>query len=219
MPINIHKINFQRLLNYILFGALIVVLGMHFENCERQQQIESNNEVLKSQISVYKLKNGQLVASQKALIATSKEDAITLIGKDKTLKQVLAKFAGVKTIAKINTEAIIDTVKIPFAVEVPCVFERDGAVLDKWYSLNYKANQNGISITNITIPDSIIIVSGFKKKWFLGAKTQTLDITHSNQLVQTKDIQHVEIKESKWFWQTDVFKIGLGVLGGILITK
>ena len=50
-------------------------------------------------------------------------------------------------------------------------------------------------------------------------ETQTIDITHSNKLIKDSGLQHFELVKPKKFWQTTVFKIGIGVIGGILIAK
>jgi len=100
---------------------------------------------------------------------------------------------------------------------VPCVFEKIGRVSTSEFSLNYKSNQKGIDITDLSIENNVTIITGTKRKWFLGKETQTIDITNSNKLVKQSEIQHVEIQKKKRFYETTLFKVGIGVLAGSLI--
>jgi hypothetical protein len=65
----------------------------------------------------------------------------------------------------------------------------------------------------------VIVVTGIKRKWFLGKQTQTTDITHANPFVQTNNVQHIEVVTQKKWYDTFLFKVGLGFIGGVLITK
>ena len=71
----------------------------------------------------------------------------------------------------------------------------------------------------MVIPDSVTIVTGYKRKWFLGSKTLVVDIKHDNPFVNPEYIQQIEVKEKKKWYQTDLFKVGIGLIGGIIITR
>jgi len=189
----------------------IILLSTLYSQCERTKVALSNNNAIKSEIERYRLKNGQLVSSIKTLQITESELKQQLSKKE---VEVVEKFSEPKSVIREITKTKIDTIKITYKDTVPCIFERNGALFHQWYSLGYKSNQKGVEITDLSIPDSIIIVTGYKRKWFLGKKTLTADITHANPFVNTEQAQHFEIKEKKRFWQTDLFKICTGIAIG-----
>ena len=139
--------------------------------------------------------------------------------KDKKVKELINKFSKVKSVTKYVTNTKFDTIKLAYKDSIPCDFEIKDSISRKWYSISYKSNQKGIEITKLSIPDSVIIITGDKRKWFWGKRTNVTDITHENPFIQTQSIQHIEVKEkSKWYDST-ILKIGLGFLGGILLVK
>jgi hypothetical protein len=131
----------------------------------------------------------------------------------------MAKFAKVQSVTKFVTTTKIDTIAITYTDSIPCIFNKDGAIFHDWYSLGYKSNQKGITITELYIPDSVAIVTGTKRKWFLGKQTQTIDITHTNPFVETEAVQHIEVVAKPKWYETTIFKVGLGFLGGFLLAK
>ena len=215
----IPTISKSNLANLILCVVCVVLFCMLFQKCENENLQLANVDALNSQLTTYKLKNGQLVTSAQTLSYTNAQLKNSLLGKDKTLKQVMAKFAKVQSVTKYVTNTKFDTIAITYKDSIPCIFERHDAVFHQWYSLGYKSNQKGITITELSIPDSVAIVTGTKRKWFLGKQTQTIDITHANPFVQTDELQHIEVVAKPKWYETTIFKVGLGFLGGFLIAK
>lgn len=212
-------ISTSKLANLILCVVCLVLFAMLFNKCENEDLQLANVDALNSQLTTYKLKNGQLVSSAKTLSYTNAQLKKSLLGKDKTLKEVMAKFAKVQSVTKYVTTTKIDTIAITYTDSIPCIFNKDGAIFHDWYSLGYKSNQKGITITELYIPDSVAIVTGTKRKWFLGKQTQTIDITHTNPFVETEAVQHIEVVAKPKWYETTIFKVGLGFLGGFLLAK
>ena len=215
----IPTISTSKLANLILCVVCLVLFAMLFNKCENDDLQLANVDALNSQLTSYKLKNGQLVTSAKTLSYTNAQLKNSLLGKDKTLKEVMAKFAKVQSVTKFVTTTKIDTIAITYTDSIPCIFNKDGAIFHDWYSLGYKSNQKGITITELYIPDSVAIVTGTKRKWFLGKQTQTIDITHTNPFVETEAVQHIEVVAKPKWYETTIFKVGLGFLGGFLLAK
>jgi hypothetical protein len=179
----------------------------------------ANIDALNTELTKYELKNGQLVTSVENLVYTKEQLKKSLIMKDKKVKELADKFSNIKSITKIVTNTKFDTIKLVYQDSVPCNFERIDSVLQEWYHIAYKSNQKGVTFTELSIPDSIIVASGEKRKWFWGKRTSVTDITHSNPFVETEQIQHVEVQEiAKWYDST-IFKIGLGFIGGLFLIK
>lgn len=195
--------------NWILLLIILVAVSLLYSKCENEKILSSNLDTLKIKVNTYKLKDGKVVATSK----TTTYDKVP----DKT--ELTKQFQKVKTIIKIVETVRIDTVNIVYHDSIPCNFERTGTVLSKDYSLDYKSTQKGLSISNLSVTDSLEVVAGTKRNWFLGKETQTIDITHSNKHIETNNIQHFEIKTKKKFYETTLFKVGVGIIAGVLIGK
>lgn len=203
----------------MLIGVLIlIIVSILFSKCENEKTASATIQALQSENTTYKLKNGQLVTSQKTAILSEKELKHQL-SKYKNDLELAKKFVKIKTFTKYRTNTEIDTISIVYKDSIPCNFERVGSLFTNEYNLAYKSNQKGVQITEMAIPDTVLIATGYKRKWFLGQKILTLDITHSNKFIMSDQVQNYEVKEKKKFWQTDLFKFGAGLIIGVAITK
>lgn len=210
MPqVNLHNINWEKWISRVV---ILVLVCYSFVQCENNKTALANIDALNSKISTYELENGQLVSSNLSLQFDKDQLEDLVISQDKELEEIYKKFSEVKTVTKTVTITKIDSVDVPFEVKVPCDFERSDSVIDKHYSFDYAVNQNGLKIKNLTIPDSVSIVTGSKRKWFLGKKTYTIDITHSNPNIQETSLQHYEVQEPKKWYQTDGAKMGGAII-------
>jgi hypothetical protein len=203
----------------VLLIVCLLLLSQLFQKCESEKLQLANVEALNKEAKVYKLKNGQLVTSVENLQYTNGQLKNSIIMKDKKVKELINKFSNVKSVTKYVTNTKFDTIKLVYQDSIPCNFERVGSDLKEWYHIAYKSNQIGVEITELSIPDSVIVVTGEKRKWFWGKRTSVTDITHANPFVETESIQHIEVvKPAKWYDST-IFKIGVGFIGGILLLK
>lgn len=191
--------------------ASVAVTKTYNEKIQRK-----NVEALQTELTNYKLKDGTLVASNKTLLFDNEQLKKSLSDKDKELAN---KFSQVKTITKIQEVLRIDTIKIVYKDTVKCNFRRVGTVKNQSYSLNYITTQKGIKLSNLVVPDTVTIITGKKRKWFLGKETETLDVLHSNVLIKTEAIKHIENTPKKKWYDTNLFKIGIGVIGGAVLIK
>jgi hypothetical protein len=212
-------INKNRIYIGVLLALCLTLLSQLFQKCENEKLQLANVKALNSKITSYKLKSGQLVLSSETLQYTNEQLKQNLISKDSKLKELTNKFSNVKSATKYVTNTRIDTIAIRYKDTVPCVFERIGAIFENDYELEYKSTQKGVTIMELFVPDSVIVVAGQKRKWFLGKETATLDITHSNKFVQTDYIQHVEVVAPKKWYDTTLFKFGIGFVLGTVILK
>lgn len=193
--------------NWVLVLLVLTLSSMLLVKCKNEKLLTSNLDTLHVQMESYKLKNGQLVNTTKT-VTYQKVPNTTALTKQ---------FAKVRTIIKIVEKVRIDTVNVVYHDTIALPFERKGSVVTEDYSLDYKSTHKGLSIANLTVSDSLEIVTGVKRKWFLGKETQTIDVVHSNKHIETTGLQHIEIKPKKKFYETTLFKIGLGILIGTQI--
>jgi competence protein ComGC len=212
-------INKNRIYISVLLIVCLILLSQLFQKCESEELQLANIKALNSQTKVYKLKNGQLVTSVENLNYTNSQLKNSLLMKDKNVKELVNKFSNVKSVTKYVTNTKFDTIKLVYQDSIPCNFEKIGSDLKEWYHIAYKSNQKGVEITELSIPDSVIVVTGEKRKWFWGKRTSVTDITHANPFVETESIQHIEVvKPAKWYDST-IFKIGVGFIAGAYIFK
>ena len=209
----------KRIIIIVLLVFCLLLISQLFSKCENQKVQLANIEALNSQTKVYKLKNGQLVTSIENLSYTNKQLKNSNLMKDKKVKELTDKFSNIKSVTKYVTNTKFDTIKLVYNDSIPCKFERIGSDFKEWYHIAYKSNQIGVEITELSIPDSVIIASGEKRKWFWGKRTSVTDITHANPFVETESVQHIEIKQPTKWYDSTIFKIGIGFIGGILLMR
>lgn len=209
----------NRIYIVLLMIVCLILLSQLFQKCQSEKVQLANVEALNSRTEVYKLKNGQLVTSVENLSYTNSQLKNSLLMKDKKVKELINKFSNVKSVTKYVTNTKFDTIKLVYKDSIPCNFEIIGSDLKEWYHIAYKSNQKGVEITELSIPDSVIVATGDKRKWFWGKRTSVTDITHANPFVETESVQHIEvINPTKWYDST-IFKLGVGFIGGILLLK
>ena len=212
-------INRNRIMIMVLSVICLLLISQLFQKCESEKVQLANLDALNKELTTYELKNGQLVTSVENLNYTKEQFKKSLLMKDKKVKELTDKFSNIKSITKIVTNTKFDTIKLVYNDSIPCNFERVGSDLKQWYHIAYKSNQKGVEITELSIPDSVIVATGDKRKWFWGKRTSVTDITHANPFVETESIQHIEVVQpSKWYDST-ILKIGIGFIGGMLLFK
>ena len=174
--------------------------------------------IILSSILIAKFKNEKEVKKDtpKYITVESKKEALKTIYVHDT---IIKKFHEIKTITQVEQKLRIDTVKILFKDSIPCVFNRSGEVKTEYYTLGYELNNKALKVTNLTAQDSITIVTGTSRKWFLGKETNTIDVSHSNKLFYNSEVKHVEVKPAKAFYDTTLFKFGIGFIAGVAIVK
>lgn len=203
----------------MLILSFAFIFTLLFQKCENEKVQLANVNALNAELKQYKLSDGQKAFTIETLKYNKSQLKNLVLAKDQKLREVYKKFSNVKTITKEVTTTLIDTITIAYRDTIPCVFNKQDSIIKKDYSLNYNSTQKGISINNLKIPDTLRVITGEKRKWFLGAKTPTIDITHSNPLIQVTGLQHYELNQPKRFYETTVFKFASGVLLGAWIFK
>lgn len=182
--------------NWAWLGIIIVLVCALISRC-------SNDRITKHDTPTHKTVTTKKEAVQSALIPDT----------------IVKKFTEIKTVTRYVDRIKIDTITIRYKDTIPCVFERSGAINEKEYSLTYQSNQNGLQLYNMRIEDSLLIVTGTKRKWFLGKETNTIDISHTNKYISSDQVQHIEVVPKKPFYDSTLFKFGVGFILGVAVTK
>ena len=196
--------------------ALLILISVIVSKTKNEKIQKQNIIALQSEITNFKLKDGTEVASVKSLQFENDQLKESLSKKE---KEMSAKFSEVKTVTRIEERIKFDTIRIAYKDTVKCRFRRVGVVKNKSYSLDYITTQRGVKLSNLIVPDTIVVITGQKRKWFLGKETATIDVSHTNELVKVNDIRYIENKPKKHWYDTNLFKIGVGFIAGAMLVK
>ena len=204
-----------KILPYI---AILVLVSMLFSKCKNENDLQKSLTAATSETKHFKNKIGTITAEREVL-KLDKKQLQEQINKDESLKKLASEFAEIKAIVKAKAQIKFDTIKVHFETKIPCDFEREGMVETDWYNLGYKINQNGLEIEPFQTWTDITTITGFKQKWFWGKKTYITDVTASNPFIDIPEIQVYEKSLPVRWYETTLFKIGVGFIGGAMLIK
>jgi len=205
--------------NTLIFTMAIALFLSVNEYRKSANLAESQTAALVDKTKHFESEIGTITASKKVLQLEKKNLKELVYSKDDTLNTLRKEFSKVKSIIQTRTITKIDTVSIPFEVHVPCEFERKGKHKEAWFEFDYNVNQNGLNFSDFNMPNEQTSITGFKRSWFWGKQTYTTDITNTNPHIKTIEVQTIEVIVPKRFYDTRLFNIGLGVIGGFLLAK
>ena len=204
----------------ILIFILSIALILSFRQCNQNKSFAADQKsALIDSTKTFQNRIGTLTASNKVLQVRKSELKELIYSRDTTINQLRKDLSKVKTIIKTETITRIDTVQIPFEVVVPGKFERIGKHKKKFFSFDYKVNEAGLTFSNFSIPNEQISIIGFQRKWFFGKQTLKANVTNTNPFVKTINVKTVQVVVPKRFYDTRLFNIGVGFVGGLLINK
>lgn len=215
-PIKIAQV-IKRILPYLVIAVLILLLN---RKCQDYDRVENLYLSESNKVELYKNKLGGMTATVQALELSEKQLKETILKKNDSLKKLAEEFSKVKYITVIKEVVRVDSVKVPFEVQIPCEFERLSKYdTDSHFKFNYALNQTGFSIYDIEIPNEQTIITGLKRKWIFGKQTLHTDITNTNPYLHTKEIQTIVVPVKVEWYNNKFVWFGLGAVGGILIAK
>jgi hypothetical protein len=207
-------------LKTLIIALLAILLLLSIHQCASEKRTATNNMLaLTDTVQQYTSALGTQTAVIRTLQTGQKQLKDVLLKKDAELAALTKRYHKLHSVTAITTVTRIDTITIKYTDTVPQIFNREGSVQDKWYSFRYTSNQNGICIDSLTVPNSTFVVTGTKRKWFLGRETLTTEVTHTNPYVHTQQLQAAEVHYNapvgkKWYlW------LAVGITGGFLLAK
>ena len=184
-----------------LLALVFLFLWLRSCNSESEQasRYETNLRAAQTEIRSYRLSNGQLAQEKDLLIVSNKELKDQVWIKDDSLQLLLKKLKDPVVTIKVKTQYLYDTVIIPFEIPVPQEFQRSFSKSGEWFSLSGSVDEKGISIKNITIPNTQRLVVGFKK----GRPVVSISNSNPHLLMEAMEGQVIEVPRRPW-----VFGIG-----------
>lgn len=204
----------------IATAVLAILLFASVRQC-RSKQIIANSVQLAAQDTITYFTNrlGTQTASINAFQLERDQFEISIAKKDSELKKLMDEFSQVKSVIKYKTIMQIDSVQIPYQDTVSLVFSRQGTLKNQWYSFSWKSTQKGVQIDSLQINTSTTIITGFKRKWFLGKQTLTTDITNTNPLITVTTIQSADVIIAQPWYKKWYVWLAIGMAGGFVVTR
>ncbi len=205
---------------YIIITVLGIALLLTTRQCSNARSFaEANYVALTDTVQHFKNGLGTQTASIKTLQMENSQLQNIIIGKDKELSALSKEFSKIRSVVKFRTVTQFDTIQISYKDTVPCVFERIDAIADKWYSFGYRSDQKGLAIDNFKTWTSATMITGTKRKWFLGEEVVKTDITLSNPHMAITDITAAEVVlPSPWYRKWYVW-LAVGAVGGFVMAR
>ena len=199
---------------------LIITLLLLLERCQFIKQNATENSIaLTDTVTYYTNRLGTQTASIKTLQLQQQELKDIVLAKDKQLTALAKEFSHVKSVVQYEQVTILDTISIVYRDTVPCVFSKSGNITSKWYNLNYKSNNKGFTIDSLTLPNQATVITGFKRKWFLGKETLTTEVTNTNPHITITGITSAQVViSSPWYKKWYVW-LGIGLAGGLVAAR
>ncbi len=202
---------------------IIILIAALVYQCESYRNFKENTAAniaaITDSVQHYKNALGSQTATVKTLQLSQSNLNSQLLEKDPALKSLSKEFSKIKSVIKYRAITRIDTIKIRYQDTVSCIFERSGKVKNMNYSFTYDVTQKGMEIDSVCIPASVTLLTGTKRKWFMGKEYVTTDITNSNPLVSIQTIQSAEITICQPWYKKWYLWLGAGIAGGIFIAK
>lgn len=204
----------------LIIAALVIALLFALQKCSSvQRNSRANALALTDSIRYFTNALGTQTASIRTLKTDKNQLEELLLDKDRELQQLSKNFSKVHAVTKYQTVTKYDTIIIAYHDTVPCAFNREGIVQNEWYLLRYRADQKGIAIDALTLPNETTVITGTKRNWFLGRETLLTEVTNTNPYVKVTELKSAEVVlpvpvYKKWYvW------LGAGLAGGYLLSK
>lgn len=204
----------------IIIAALVVALLFSTATCTTIKSTAYENErALTDTLRYYTNALGVQTVSIRTLQADKTQLKQLVLNKDKALATLAKGFSKVHSVTKYNTVTVVDTINVRYIDTVPCTFQREGVVKNAWYGFKYRSDQNGISIDSLTLPNTAIVITGTKRKWFLGKETLVTEVTNTNPYLRTTQLTAAEIPQPVPVYKKWYLWLAVGIAGGFVLAK
>lgn len=211
--------NFNKWLwrNWLAIAILLLFSSLLLVKCNDNKRLIKNIDALNGKMQVYQNKLGTQTYRSSILMLTNDELSKQLLQKNDTIKKLAKGFNKINTITTFITKVKIDTITKNFKEPLPCDFVREDSINKAWYSFNYKIDSVGLTIYNFKMPNETIVISGSKRKWFLGKETIVTEVTNTNPFLSVSELKSYETVIPKKWYDNKLIYIGLGIITGVLI--
>ena len=179
-----------------LLALVFLFLWLRACNSAAQQvdRYQSNLDARDSQLRSYRLSNGQLAHDKDLLEVIARELKNQVWIKDDSLQLLLKKLKDPVLAVQWKTRYRYDTVFIPVKIPVTEEFQRHFSKQEEWFSLSGSLDRNGISIKELSIPNTQRLVVGHKNG------KPVVSVTNSNPFIITDEMEGQLVKLPRKHW-------------------
>jgi hypothetical protein len=229
-PIDVNKLPLKNLALICLSVICFVSIKQCSDNSVEIEHNEGNwkfkYSAMVDSFSTEVNEKGQQIATQEQLLINEKQAKDLLAMENSSLKKIASS-------TKIKTVTKVEKVYIPFnevvhARELPDSIEnvdtlrstyKPFGLSTEWYSMYGKVYDDGLSIDSLSMKNEITTNIGWKKDAWYKKKYSVVEVRNTNPYTRTTGMQNVVVKPAKKkFFQTDAFKVGIGIVGGLYLS-
>ena len=203
----------------VIISLLFLLVCKCHENRQDLKTYSNNIDALTDSVVHYKNKIGTNTASIKTLQLQKNQLKKLVIEKDSLLNTLYGNFSSVQLVTKYKTVTKIDTVYITHNNITDTIpnFKLQGSKNSKWLGLKYIVTRDSLTIAPLSVYTETALITGYKRKWFLGKQSLVTEVTHTNPYITTTEIKSAEvILPSPWYKKWYVW-LAAGVAGGLFI--
>ena len=207
---------------YILIVLLLCILVFQWDKRVGIENVaEANSKTLTDSIVYYKNVLGTYTASIRTLQLDNKLTKEVLFKRDARLNKLAREFSKLKWITTTKSNITFDTIAAKLDVDIAANdttdFIRQGKISSAWYSLGYKITNDSLTIAPFKTWTETTVITGIKRKWFLGEQILITDVTNTNPYITITGIKSVEvIVPEPWYRKWYVW-LAAGAAAGMLI--
>lgn len=199
----------------ILFIAILAVMAFFLlDGCEAKRALENETVSLasyKDSVHYYTSRNGELIATNKALVISNEEHVDGLKEELKNLKLKKA-----KVVVKYETVTQIQDVEIP--IDIPCEdFSKEVYIDSTHYRMQLHLTRSQLKIRELSFPNNQTIAVAKKKEKWWKASEYSVVVKNSNPNVISVGLQSYTIEPEKEFYKKRWFWAAVGFLGGAYV--
>jgi hypothetical protein len=231
----------------IIISLLLVLFILGYKGCQYYKEKEnllnqvSNYKNGEKEFKTKLQKDSSTIAEQKQTIL-SQDEAIKLgiLKLEGDIKKVQSQVRQSQTIN-------IDDIAVPFVPDnfadttgwMKRIASGDSsrAVLDsllantiivpkkfftekKWYTISGVVKKDEVLFDSIKVNNESSVTIGWKKTGFLGFKNEAVvEVKNTNPYLQVTKLDNVVIKKKKGVFESKLFWGGLGILGGLILSR
>jgi len=207
---------------YFVMLSLILALLFSIQRCNYNKQLWATSATaVTDTVAYFKNTMGGQTASIKTLEVNNRQLQALVTGKDSRLAAMAQEFSNVHTVIKYKNIISVDTVYAAYSLPLDTLphFERSGAVFNEWYNFEYKVNNSGLKLSNLSMRTETAVITGIKRKWFLGKETLTTDITNTNPYVSITTVKAAEVIVPEPWYKKWYLWLAAGIAGGFVLSK
>ena len=214
------KIDWKSIGWYIV---IIIIIIFAFRECSHYRQTTSLLATVvsyKDSAKTYRNVNGDLTAYNQTLEFDNKKQMDSYLQEKELTKKELDKWKSISPAVIIKTVSEVKHDTVRFKDTIPAVFKPiHFSNIDKNFSLFGTITPRLFVIDSLRIPNEQNVIVGEKKMGFLKSPEKRVEVTNSNPLIRTTNLGVYAINEKKKWYQTTMFKVGVGVVAGFTIRK